>query len=150
MLYLTRNRAPNGARTPFDLGLDRLFDEMTAGFAPATAGPLPEFEPTLEVAETASEWRVRAELPGVAPEDVQVAVTGNVLTIEGEKKCAPAEEGESCRRSERRYGKFVRSLEFPSDVDARKVEARAKNGVLVITLPKAEEARPRTVAVKVE
>jgi HSP20 family protein len=150
MLYLTRNRATNGARTPFETGLDRLFDEMTGNLGISAPEPTSGFEPTIDVAETPAEWRVRAELPGVAPEDVEVSVTGNVLTIRGEKKCESPGEGESCRRGERRYGKFVRSLEFPADVDAKKVDARAKNGVLVVTLPKAEEARPKTVTVKVE
>lgn len=150
MLYLTRNRATNGVRTPFETGLDRLFDEITGNLAVATPPAPAEFEPTIDVTETPAEWRVRAEMPGVAPEDVEVSVTGNLLTIQGEKKCESIADGENCRRSERRYGKFVRSLEFPADVDARKVEARSKNGVLVVTLPKAEEARPKTVAVKVE
>lgn len=150
MLYLTRNRAPNGARTPFEFGLDRLIDEMAGNLGSSAPDAPEEFQPTIDVTETASEWRIRAELPGVAPEDVEVSLTGNLLTIRGEKKGEAVSEGEHCRRSERRYGRFVRSLEFPTDVDSAKVEARAKNGVLVVTLPKAEEARPRTVAVKVE
>ncbi len=149
MLYLTKNRAPNGARTPFETGLDRLFDELT-GNLNSGAPPETAFEPEIEVTETPTEWRVRAELPGVAPEDVEVSVTGNVLTIRGEKKCETTGEGENCRRGERRYGKFARSLEFPADVDAAKVDARAKNGVLVVTLAKVEEVRPKSVTVKVE
>ena len=146
MLYLTRNLGP--ART-YD-GIDRMFDEMTRGFglgAPAATGA---YQPSLDVAETADAWRVAAELPGVAPSDVEVSVTENVLTIGGEKKHAPKDEGDNVRRDERRYGKFVRSLEFPGDVDAAKVSARFKDGLLVVTLPKAEASRPKTVSVKVE
>jgi HSP20 family protein len=152
MLYLTRNRAPSGARTPFETGLGRLFDEMTGnlGCATPSAPAASEFAPTIDVTESPGEWRVRAEIPGVAPEDVEVSVTGNVLTIRGEKKSEPVAEGENCRRSERRHGKFVRALEFPADVDSRKVDARVKNGILSVTLPKAEEARPKTVTVRVE
>jgi HSP20 family protein len=143
MLYL-RNRA-NG--NPYDTGLDRLFDEMTRGFGgQAEAG----YQPTLDVTETEGQWLVRVELPGVAAEAVEVSVVGNVLTVKGEKKADEAVEGHNVRRTERRHGKFVRSLEFPTDVDAGKVEARAKNGVLTIMLPKAEASRPRNVEVKAE
>jgi HSP20 family protein len=143
MLYLTRSRA-HEAR-PFQNGIDRLFEEMTRGFPAADA-----FEPSLEVSETAGEWRVKTDLPGVAPEEVEITVTGNVLTLRGEKKQEPAAEGEMLRRSERIHGKFVRTLEFLTDVDGAKVEAKSKHGVLTIVLPKAEAARPKTIAVKVE
>jgi HSP20 family protein len=146
MLYLTRNLGP--AR-PYD-GIDRMFEEMTRGFgldAPAAAGV---YAPSLEVAETAEAWRVAAELPGVAQADVEVSVTDNVLTIRGEKKRDAAPEGVRLSRDERRFGKFVRSIEFPGDVDAAKVSARVKDGVLVVTLPKAEASKPKTISVKVE
>lgn len=146
MFTLTRNRTNGTALRPFPTGLDRLFDEMTRDFGALAPGAAAEFAPPLDVTESEGAWTVRAELPGVAAEDVEVSVTGNVLTIRGEKK----QESESPGRSERRYGKFVRALEFPSDLDGGKVEARSKNGVLTVTLPKAEASRPRTVAVKVE
>jgi len=147
MFTLTRNRT-NGTARPYATGLDRLFDEMTRDFgllAPAAfAGA--EFSPALDVSEADGAYTVRAELPGVAPEDVEVSVTGNVLTIRGEKK----QESESPGRSERRYGKFVRALEFPTDLDGGKVEARSKNGVLTVTLPKSAEAQKneKKIAVK--
>jgi len=147
MLYLSRNRVNGGARG-FEEPFDRLLEEMTHGLALAPALATSEFEPTLDVAETDGEWRVKAELPGVAPEDVSISVTGNVLTISGEKKSEAKAEDEKFRRTERRYGKFVRSLEFPAALDGRKVEAKVRNGILVVTLPKAEESRPRTIEVK--
>ena len=146
MLYLTRNLGPT---RPFD-GIDRMFDEMTRGFGLGAPVAASAYQPSLDVTETADAWRVAAELPGVAQSDVEVSVTDNVLTIAGEKKSATKSEGENPLRDERRYGKFVRSLEFPGDVDAAKVAARFKDGVLVVTLPKAEASRPKTVAVKVE
>ena len=149
MLYLTRNGANDGICRPGVAGIDRLFEEMTRGLPPFVPTEADEFAPSLDVSETAGEWRVKAELPGVAPQDVEVSVTGNVLTIRGEKKVETKAEGENFRRSERRYGSFVRTLEFPTDVDAGKVDAQAKNGVLTVTLPKAEASRPKTVAVKV-
>ena len=153
MAQLTRNRANDGTLAwPYPAGIDRLFDEFTRGFglAPAYSTSDVDFAPTVDVSETAEDWRVRAELPGVEPKDVEVSVTGNLLTLRGEKKCTTMQENESSRRCERRYGKFVRALEFPTDVDAKRVDARFKNGVLDVTLPKAETSRPKTIAVKVE
>ena len=140
MLYLTRN----GNRAALRGGVDRMLDEMTRAF------DAPAFEPVIDVAETEANWTVRAELPGIDAKDVEVTVTGNVLTLKGEKRSETASESEGVRRAERRYGKFARTLEFPTELDAAKVEAHAKNGVLTISLPKAEASRPRTVAVKVE
>jgi len=145
MLWLARNDKAH----PYD-GLDRMFDEMTRGFgieAPFVEGA---YRPSLDVTETAGEWRVAAELPGVAPADVEVSVTQNVLTIRGEKKSATKNEAENVRRDERRYGKFARSFEFPGDVDGTKVAAKFANGLLLVTLPKAEDAKPKTIDVKVE
>jgi HSP20 family protein len=152
MLYLTRDRTPECTTRPYDNGLDRLFDEMTRGFGlvPPTAFAASEFEPVLDVAESRDQWIVRTELPGVAPEDVEISVTGNVLTLKGEKKSEKSADGEAFRRTERRHGKFLRSLEFPTELDAAKVEATAKHGVLTIVLPKAEAAKPRAISIKAE
>jgi HSP20 family protein len=148
MFTLTRNRTNGTATRPYATGLDRLFDEMTRDLhllAPEPSAGA-EFAPALEVTEGEGAWTVRAEVPGVAPEDVEVTVTGNVLTIRGEKK----RESEAAGRSERRYGRFVRTLEFGTDLDAGKVEAKSRNGVLTVTLPKAESSKPKSVAVRVE
>ena len=140
MMQLTRNRVDGRAWHPF-----QLFDEL--GLAPLAEA---EYTPMLEVTETEGEWRVHAELPGVDPKDVTITVTGNLLTLRGEKKFEEKGEGENVRRAERRYGKFLRSLEFPVDLDAAKVVAKAKNGILTIHLPKAEAALPKTIDIKVE
>ena len=151
MTQLARNQTNGRVAWPMPAGLDRFFDEFTRGLGAAPlAAPGAEFAPTIDVSETPTEWRVRAELPGIAAEDVKVAVTGNVLSLSGEKKADAEESGESWRRSERRYGRFARTLEFPADVDASRVAAKAKNGILTIVLPKAEASRPRTIAVQVE
>jgi HSP20 family protein len=146
MFTLTRDRTNGLALRPFPAGLDRLLDEMTRDFGAPAPGAAAEFAPPIDVTEAEGAWTLRAELPGVAPEDVELSVTGNVLTIRGEKKKDP----EASDRSERRYGKFARTFEFPTDLDGGKVEARSKNGVLTVTLPKAEASRPRTVSIKVE
>ena len=148
MLLNRENGAPLACRRAD--GIDRLFEELTRGFGIAYADADVEFAPTIDVAETPAAWRLVAELPGVAPADVLISVTGNVLTLRGEKKSEAKDEGENWRRSERRYGKFVRTFEFAGDVDASRVEARFRLGVLTIDLPKAEQARAKTVTVKVE
>ena len=152
MFHLTKNGCETGAcRTTRETGIEQLLDEMTRGFGYAVAPRgAAEIVPAFDVSETAGEWRVRAELAGVAPEDVEVSVTENVLTIRGEKKPAAKTEGENLRRDERRFGKFARTLEFPGDIDGSKVAAKFQHGVLVVTLAKAEASKPKTVSIKVE
>jgi HSP20 family protein len=98
--------------------------------------------------QTEDEVVLKASLPGFKPEQVQVNVTGDVLTIKGEAR----EEQETQERAyhvrERRWGSFERSLMLPSGVAADKARADFENGILTVTLPKAEEARPKTISIK--
>ncbi|MDD2696219.1 MAG: Hsp20/alpha crystallin family protein, partial [Anaerolineales bacterium] len=86
--------------------------------------------------------------PGVAPIDIDVSVVNDTLTLSGERAPDAAEAGAQYHRSERGFGKFSRSLQLPYGVDANKVEATFKNGLLRITLPRKEEDKPRKVKVK--
>jgi HSP20 family protein len=90
---------------------------------------------------------VTAELPGVDPGDLDISVTGNVLTLRGIRKGPELGEDDTVHRRERGEGEFARTLELPFDVEADKVDARLERGVLHITLPRAEAARPRRIAV---
>lgn len=92
---------------------------------------------------------ITAELPGVSPEDINVSVVGETLTLTGERKPDLVEEDVRYHRQERGYGKFTRSLELPFRVDAEHVEATFVNGVLHINLPRAEADKPKKIAVKV-
>ncbi len=130
--------------------MNRLLDDFTGGFGNVAPWGGAEFAPALDVAETPDSVRVRCEIPGIDPGEVDVSVTGNTLTIRGEKKTEDEQKGENYHRIERRYGQFVRTVELPSAIDAGKVEATCRNGVLTITLPKHEAARPRSIDVKVE
>jgi HSP20 family protein len=106
----------------------------------------------VDVKETTDGITVRAELPGLNPEDVNVSVQDGVLTISGEKK-DEREEGKADTNYylvERRYGRFERRFSLPSTVSANDVQANFLNGVLNVTLPKTEEAKPRRIEVKVE
>ena len=106
--------------------------------------------PPVDIFETDKHDLVlRAELPGMTREDIEVTVENGTIVIKGEKKFDPEVKEEHYRRIERTYGAFQRSFTLPNTVDATKVAAEYKNGVLTITLPFKEEAKPRTINVDV-
>lgn len=109
---------------------------------------VPEWAPVVEVAETPEEYLVKVELPGVPRDDVRVSVEEGVLRIEGERRFEKEEEGKRFHRVERSYGSFARSFVAPDDVDAGKVTATFKDGVLSVHLPKSEQAKPRSIEVQ--
>ena len=90
---------------------------------------------------------VRAEVPGIAPEDVDISLVHDTLTIRGSRKPEELKEGEARHRRERGFGEFTRSLQLPFGVEGDKVEAKFANGVLQITLPRAEAEKPRRISV---
>ena len=104
--------------------------------------------PACDVFEGREAVRIIMEVPGVKPEDVKLSLENNVLTIRGEKKQAAEENTERVHRYERSYGVFERSFALPSTVDADKIEATYDAGILTVSLPKAERARPRQIEVK--
>ncbi|MFH1887849.1 MAG: Hsp20/alpha crystallin family protein [Pseudomonadota bacterium] len=106
------------------------------------------WSPNLDVSEKDDTVLVRAELPGLEPPDITVSVSGDVLTIRGEKKSETEKDEENVHYSERYFGSFSRSLKLSSPVDPGKVEASFKNGVLSITLPKTGQAASKRIDVK--
>jgi HSP20 family protein len=106
--------------------------------------------PPVDIYETADrDLVIKAELPDMKREDVEVTVENNTLTLRGTKSLPPDVQEEQFRRIERRYGSFSRSFTLPNTVDAAKVSADYKNGVLTVKLPFREEAKPRTINVDV-
>ena len=106
--------------------------------------------PAVDIFETdAHDLVVRAELPGMTREDIEVSVENGTLVLKGEKKFDPEVKEENYRRIERTYGTFQRSFTLPNTVDTHKVSAEYKNGVLTVKLPFREEAKPRTINVEV-
>ncbi len=101
----------------------------------------------LDVMEKDNEYEVHASLPGIKPEDVQITVQGNTVTIRGESGAEQERKDENWIVRERRSGSFYRSFSLPSEVDAGKATARYENGVLVLDLPKAEAAQPRRIQI---
>ena len=104
--------------------------------------------PALEMYEKDNDFVVKAELPGVKKEDVDVSITGDTLTIKGQKKASKEVKEEDYYRCESHYGSFARSIVLPAAVDAKKIEATFDNGVLEIHMPKVKEAASTKVEIK--
>jgi HSP20 family protein len=131
--------------------MDRLFEDSfvrpgSAWVGGRTAGADYGSFP-LDVKETGDHFEVRASLPGVKPEDVQITVHGNTLTIRGEAKQDEERKEENWIIREHRAGTFQRMMTLPAPVKSEAAEARMENGTLRLTLPKAEEARPRQIKI---
>jgi len=126
--------------------IDRVFDRFL-GAAGTMAGP---WVPVVDVRETKDAIEVVAELPGLRREDVEVNIENNILSIAGEKKQEYAEGNSEAEYHlvERRCGRFERSFTLPRTVDANQIAARFEHGLLTITLPKAEAAKPRRVEIQ--
>jgi HSP20 family protein len=102
----------------------------------------------LDMYQTDNDVVVKAAIPGIDPEEVDISLTGDVLTIKGEHKEEQEVKEENYFRKERRYGTFTRSIQIPVSVESDKVDAVFENGVLTLTLPKAEEVKPKQIKVK--
>lgn len=102
----------------------------------------------LDVSESDEAYMVRASLPGIKPEELDISVQNNMLTIRGEMKQEEEQEGERWHLQERRYGQFQRTIALPANVDPNQVGAEYENGVLKLTLPKSEQAKPRKISVR--
>lgn len=122
----------------FGRDVDRVFD---------TYEGLGIWTPPVEIYEASDNVVLVAELPGFEKDEVDISIQDNQLTLSGERK---APEGRDYHRSERWYGRFERSLALPNSVDPDGVKARLQNGILTVTLPKREEARPRQIPVTVK
>jgi len=104
--------------------------------------------PAIDIEEDDNAITVKAEVPGCKADDIEISIHGNTLTLSGEKKQVEEKKGKSYYHLERSYGSFRRDLNIPADIDPEKVEATCTDGVLSITLPKAEKAKPIKVKVK--
>jgi len=127
--------------------MDRLFEE---GWVWPRAGWRLPIQETLaiDIYETPDNVVVRTAVPGVKPEDIDITITGNTLTIAGETKAEEKVEEENYVRRERRYGRFSRSIILPSGAQGEKAEATFEHGLLTLTIPKADEAKPKLIEVK--
>jgi HSP20 family protein len=106
--------------------------------------------PPVDVIEEKDLLKITAELPGVKPEDVKIQLENNLLTIRGEKRKVEETKDETSHKVERVYGTFERYFTLPASIDAEHIKATFEGGVLMVTLPKVEAAKPRQISVKVE
>ena len=124
--------------------MGRLFDERLY-----RNGESVGWTPAVDIYEDDEGVTLRFELAGVEPKDVDIRFENGVLTLRGERKLEKEEKRENYHRVERSYGTFTRSFTLPGTVDAEKIRAESKNGVLTVSLPKKAEAKPRAIEVKV-
>lgn len=144
-----RNRA--GLRPWNPLGeLEGHMDRLFSDFAGDLSWHGGEWMPAIDVKESDNTYTLEADLPGVKKEDVELTIVDNVVTIKGERKREEQVEENGYHRVERSHGSFQRSFTFPEGFDGGNVKAHYENGVLRVTLPKREEAKPKRIEVKVK
>jgi len=140
-----------GWRSPFE-ELERMRREMdwlSSGLSRGLfAEPSAGVYPLMNVTEDGDNYSVRAELPGLKADELDISVTGDTLSISGERKLAAEDEKAQYHRREREAGTFSRIVRLPGQIDTGKVEARCTDGVLTVILPKAESAKPKQIAIK--
>jgi HSP20 family protein len=133
-------------RDLFRSDFDQLFENLVSG---ATPGSAAFYDPATDVHETAEAYVIRMDLPGVSQKDVKVSILGDTLTIRGERKVEQVHEKENIHYRERRSGSFERAFTLAAPVRADQVRASYRDGVLEVTVPKAEEARTREIEIQV-
>ncbi len=131
----------------FDDEFDRWYDSMVRRFF---APEVRNWMPAIDIAENNGNIEVRAEIPGVNKDDLKVTVEGDVLSITGERKQESETKDKKYHRIERYYGKFSRTINLPYPVEADKVKATYKDGILTVTLPKPESAKTKEIEVEVK
>lgn len=152
MIYRRLFNIPTwGFKRPSD-ELDRLRRQMSDLYGALAEGavPMPSAGvfPLTNVTEDSNNYYVRAELPGIKSEELNIQVTSDGISVSGERKIAEEDNGVKYHRREREAGKFSRSINLPGDIDVNAVEAGLENGILTVTIPKAEVAKPRQITVK--
>ncbi|MFO8083807.1 MAG: Hsp20/alpha crystallin family protein [Desulfobacterales bacterium] len=139
----TLRRSGDWMAAPDRRFFERFFDEW--GFPEAVRDQ--QWIPKVDVSETDDHFIVRAEVPGMDKDDINISLSNGLLTIQGEKKQEKKEEKENYRFVESRYGSFSRSFRVPGGVDADKIDANYKDGVLKVTIPKSEEEKSRKIEI---
>lgn len=130
--------------------INRMFDDMLGGNFPILGDDVEsrEWMPLVDIRENGDSFVVEADLPGMSKDDIHVDIQDHTLTIRGEKKFEEKTTEGNYMRHERAYGSFFRSLTLPMNVDSEKIKAKYKDGVLQLTLPKTEEAKPKQITVE--
>jgi HSP20 family protein len=111
---------------------------------------LGDWIPSVDIDESSDNFVVKAELPGVAKDDIKVDINNGILTIKGEKRAVSDKKDKNCHRKECSYGSFVRSFTLPHEVQEDKIDASFKDGILSLMIPKSEKAKPKQIDIKVK
>lgn len=148
MTYIT-TRKPLGNLFGLHNEMGRVFGDLFESQKDNTNADDTSWTPSVDVSETETGFEIRAELPGVSDNDVNVSVTDNLLSIRGEKRQEEKSENENLHRVERVYGSFHRSFTLPRHVEAANIKAGFKDGVLTLNIPKVEEAKPTEISIEV-
>ena len=127
-----------------------LFGEVFRPFVAEEDSSTGAWAPPVDIFENADNIVLKAELPGIDPKDVEIRVEDNTLYLKGERKFEKEVKEENYHRVERSYGVFARSFSLPNSIDAEKVAADYKDGLLTLTMPKREEAKPKTIKIEVK
>ena len=130
--------------------IDRLFESPLSTLTEVTQPFLSGWLPAVDVFQDKDNITVKAELPGMKKEEIEISLHDGALTLSGERKVEQNHENAESCRSERFLGRFHRTLPLPASVDAEKVKATYKDGILTVVLPKAEEAKPKQIEVNVK
>lgn len=129
--------------------MNRVFDHLAYNSSPTKNNGLTSFVPPAEIEETADAIHLRLEIPGINPEDLDIQASVESVSIRGERKSQTNTEEKGMKRSEFRYGSFQRVIPLSTRINHNDVQAEYQNGVLELTLPKAEEERQKAVKVKI-
>jgi HSP20 family protein len=140
-MSMIRYQQPWGLMEQMRREMDRMMGEENAASAS-------DWVPAVDIKEESGSFTIIADIPGIAPGDIEIHAENGMLTIQGERESAKKEEKHGYKRIERSYGNFFRRFTLPDSADTDKISARGENGVLTITIPKRAEIQPRKIAVE--
>jgi len=146
-MTLVNYRPFNAESDDLPSGLRLFHDSVARMFSEPSARP---WTPGVDILESENDLVLKADVPGVDPKNIDISMENGTLTLKGERKFENSETHQGYHRIERSYGSFARSFALPDTVDVEKVKADFKNGVLTVTLPKKEVAKPRAVKIEVQ
>ena len=144
--YTKRNLTQSNGLNEFEAQMSRLF----SGWPERVHESVENWAPAVDLKEHEQDYELIADLPGLSRDDINLTVVGDIVTLKGERKYEEDKESKGFHRVERSYGSFQRSFRIPEGVDAGKVDAQFKDGVLRVKLPKPEESKPKQIEVKVQ
>ena len=128
--------------------MDKIFNQFSSRTFDSEEIPEVDWSPRVDIAESKDAFIITAELAGMNKDDVKITMKDDILTIRGEKKSEKKCKDDNVHLCERRWGRFVRTFRMPTAVNSKKIDASFKDGILTLTLPKAEEAKPKEIEIK--